>query len=109
MCIRDSDKDRGLLAFGPFNFSYLALYKKEGDNFKLLWERMPEKENYSVVDGAIRFDRSVMGVRDICMTKIILLLWSVTGKLIRWMKGLSDVMQVNVPVRFLCMIMMVNY
>ena len=63
------DKDRGLLAFGPFNFSYLALYKKEGDNFKLLWERMPEKENYSVVDGAIRFDRSVMGVRDICMTK----------------------------------------
>ena len=25
------DKDRGLLAFGPFNFSYLALYKKEGD------------------------------------------------------------------------------
>ncbi len=27
------------------------------------------------------------------------------GKLIRWMKGLSDVMQVNV-VRFLCMIAM---
>lgn len=63
------DKDCGFFVFGFFNFFYLVLYKKEGDNFKLLWECMFEKENYFVVDGVIRFDCSVMGVRDICMIK----------------------------------------
>lgn len=50
-----------------------------------------------------------MGVRDICMTKDYIVTLERDREVDRWMKGLSDVMQVNVPVRFLCMIMMVNY
>lgn len=63
------DKERGLFVYASFKFPYLALYKKDGDTFRLRWEHVHGEKNYANVDGAIVFDRKIMGMGDVCMSK----------------------------------------
>lgn len=63
------DKNSNLLVFASFKFPYLALYQKNKDTFKLLWERIPDEANYDIRDNQLIFNRKIMGAGDLCMCK----------------------------------------
>lgn len=57
-----------LLITGSTAVNYFSCYKKEKDNFKLIWENRKDYE-YSINDGRVVFDRSRKGVYDMALTK----------------------------------------
>lgn len=63
------DPVEGLFVFSSFNFPYLALYKRENSTFTLQWEYKSDKENYIITDDKIIFNRTIKGVRDVCMSR----------------------------------------
>lgn len=63
------DPQEGLLVYTSFQIPYLALYKREGSKFNLLWEISPPEDLYKVVDDGIKFDAKISGAGDVCFTK----------------------------------------
>ena len=57
-----------LLITGSTAVNYYSCYKKEKDNFKLIWENREDYE-YSINDGRVVFDRSRKGMYDMALTK----------------------------------------
>ncbi|WP_294477334.1 hypothetical protein [uncultured Bacteroides sp.] len=66
---RTYNAESGLMAYCSFQFPYLALYKREGNTFKLQWEKESEVKNYEIVENKLRFDRKVAGIAGLCMSK----------------------------------------
>ena len=62
------DSISGMLACCSFSVPYLALYQKEGDSFKLRWEKEPEM-GYEISRGRIVTDRSIGGVTGLSLCK----------------------------------------
>lgn len=62
------DSISGMLACCSFSVPYLALYQKEGDAFKLRWEKEPEM-GYEISRGRIVTDESIGGVIGISLCK----------------------------------------
>lgn len=63
------DAHSGLLAYSSFQFPYLALYQKEGNTFKMLWENKPKNPNYEIIEDRLVFDRKEGGLFGLCMSK----------------------------------------
>ena len=62
------DSISGMLACCSFSVPYLALYQKEGDTFKLRWEKEPEI-GYEISRGRIVPDESIGGVTGLSLCK----------------------------------------
>jgi hypothetical protein len=60
--------DRNLLVTGSFSVNYFSCYKKDNDNFNLIWERR-EGYDYNMQDGHVVFDRSRRGIYGMALTK----------------------------------------
>lgn len=60
--------DKKLLIVGSLDVNYFACYKKEDDNFRLVWEKR-ENYNYSENDNRVVFDRSKKGIYEMALTK----------------------------------------
>ena len=60
--------NKKLLVTGSTAVNYFSCYKKEADNFKLIWENK-ENYEYSKTDGRIVFDRSRKGIYGMAITK----------------------------------------
>lgn len=63
------DSNRGLFAYTSFTLPYLALYKKQGNDFCLLWDTEIPISKYDIVNGEIVPDRKQMGGGDIAISK----------------------------------------
>lgn len=57
------------LAVTAHQTPYLALYKREGDTFKLQGERFPDYKNYEIENGDIIFDDKRGGISGIALSK----------------------------------------
>ena len=62
------DSISGMLAYCSSSVPYLALYQKEGDSFKLRWEKEP-KMGYEISRGRIVPDESIGGVFGLSLCK----------------------------------------
>lgn len=60
--------DRELLVTGCWDVNYFSCYKKDGDNFRLVWENR-EEYKYSENNNRIVFDNSRKGVYEMTLTK----------------------------------------
>lgn len=62
------NSDKQLLISGSTAVNYFSCYKKEKDNFNLVWENR-ENYEYNIKDGRVAFDRSKKGIFDMAVTK----------------------------------------
>lgn len=62
------NSEKELLITGATAVNHFSCYKKEDDNFSLVWEKREDYE-YNINDGRVVFDRSRKGVYDMALTK----------------------------------------
>lgn len=60
--------DKKLLVIGSLDVNYIVCYKKDKDNFNLVWENK-EDYKYSENENRIVFDRSRKGIYEMALTK----------------------------------------
>lgn len=62
--------DRGLIAHAYFHTQHIDLYQKDGDAFKLKWEREFQEPDFMIVNSTLKWGKNQLkGFSDICFTK----------------------------------------
>lgn len=60
--------DKNMLVYATISFPYMAAYKREKDQFELLWEQKGDWD-YSILDNKIVLDRKRNGSMELALTK----------------------------------------